>query len=156
MLPERAGEGGLKAKVSGRSKSVYSIHRKMESMVNWEETWTTSMTSSHQVLVDRVDDCYRLGIVHQYRHPIPADSTTTLPRPRRMAYRRSHHRDVFQCPLEAGQTYEMHESAEYGLSAHWVYKEGVNRTNSASVSRESASCWSGTRRSRAQRSSWSW
>ena len=131
MLQKELEKAGLKAKVSGRSKSVYSIHRKMERYGQLGR----NLDDIHdiiaiRVLVEKVDECYHaLGIVHNLWHPINAEFNDYIATPKENGYRSLHTTVMcFNVPLEVQvRTFEMHESAEYGLSAHWVYKEGVKQ-----------------------------
>ncbi len=124
-------KAGLKAKVSGRSKTVYSIHRKMERYGQLGR----NLDDIHdiiaiRVLVDKVEECYHaLGIIHSLWHPISTEFNDYIATPKENGYRSLHTTVMcFNVPLEVQvRTYEMHESAEYGLSAHWVYKEGVKQ-----------------------------
>jgi len=131
MLQKELEKAGLKAKVSGRSKSVYSIHRKIERYAQLGR----NLDDIHdiiaiRVLVEKVDECYHaLGIVHNLWHPISAEFNDYIATPKENGYRSLHTTVMcFNVPLEVQvRTSEMHESAEYGLSAHWVYKEGVKQ-----------------------------
>ncbi|MBN2098426.1 MAG: bifunctional (p)ppGpp synthetase/guanosine-3',5'-bis(diphosphate) 3'-pyrophosphohydrolase [Dehalococcoidia bacterium] len=131
VLQKELEKAGLRAKVSGRSKSVYSIHRKMERYGQLGR----NLDDIHdiiaiRVLVDKVEECYHaLGIIHSLWHPIAAEFNDYIATPKENGYRSLHTTVMcFNVPLEVQvRTYEMHESAEYGLSAHWVYKEGVKQ-----------------------------
>ena len=131
VLQKEMEKAGLKAKVSGRSKTVYSIHRKMERYTQLGR----NLDDIHdiiaiRVLVDKVEECYHaLGIIHSLWHPISTEFNDYIATPKENGYRSLHTTVMcFNVPLEVQvRTYEMHESAEYGLSAHWVYKEGVKQ-----------------------------
>lgn len=131
LLQKELETGGLEAKVSGRSKSVYSIHRKMERYTQLGR----NLDDIHdiiaiRVLVDKVEECYHaLGVIHSLWHPISTEFNDYIATPKENGYRSLHTTVMcFNVPLEVQvRTYEMHESAEYGLSAHWVYKEGVKQ-----------------------------
>lgn len=131
VLLKELEKAGLKAKVSGRSKTVYSIHRKMERYGQLGR----NLDDIHdiiaiRVLVDKVEECYHaLGIIHSLWHPISTEFNDYIATPKENGYRSLHTTVMcFNVPLEVQvRTYEMHESAEYGLSAHWVYKEGVKQ-----------------------------
>ena len=131
VLQKELEKAGLKAKVSGRSKTVYSIHRKMERYTQLGR----NLDDIHdiiaiRVLVDKVEECYHaLGIIHSLWHPISTEFNDYIATPKENGYRSLHTTVMcFNVPLEVQvRTYEMHESAEYGLSAHWVYKEGVKQ-----------------------------
>ncbi|HWR70418.1 MAG TPA: bifunctional (p)ppGpp synthetase/guanosine-3',5'-bis(diphosphate) 3'-pyrophosphohydrolase [Dehalococcoidia bacterium] len=131
VLQKELEKAGLRAKVSGRSKSVYSIQRKMERYGQLGR----NLDDIHdiiaiRVLVDKVEECYHaLGIIHSLWHPIGTEFNDYIATPKENGYRSLHTTVMcFNVPLEVQvRTYEMHESAEYGLSAHWVYKEGVKQ-----------------------------
>ncbi len=131
VLQKELEKAGLKAQVSGRSKTVYSIHRKMERYGQLGR----NLDDIHdiiaiRVLVDKVEECYHaLGIIHGLWHPIGTEFNDYIATPKENGYRSLHTTVMcFNVPLEVQvRTYEMHESAEYGLSAHWVYKEGVKQ-----------------------------
>ena len=159
VLQKELEKAGLRGKVSGRSKSVYSIHRKMERYGQLGR----NLDDIHdiiaiRVLVDKVEECYHaLGIIHSMWHPIGTEFNDYIATPKENGYRSLHTTVMcFNVPLEVQvRTYEMHESAEYGLSAHWVYKEGVKQDEFGSDIARPANRWSGTGKSTATASSWS-
>jgi GTP pyrophosphokinase len=146
VLQKELEKAGLKAKVSGRSKTVYSIHRKMERYGQLGR----NLDDIHdiiaiRVLVDKVEECYHsLGIIHGLWHPIGTEFNDYIATPKENGYRSLHTTVMcFNVPLEVQvRTYEMHESAEYGLSAHWVYKEGVKQDEFGLRIARLANCWS--------------
>jgi GTP diphosphokinase / guanosine-3',5'-bis(diphosphate) 3'-diphosphatase len=121
----------LKAKVSGRSKNIYSLHRKLGRYALQER----DLDDIHdilaiRVLVGKVEECYHaLGIVHNLWRPISGEFDDYVATPKENGYQSIH--TTVMCvstPLEVQiRTYEMHESAEYGVASHWVYKEGLKQ-----------------------------
>ncbi len=123
---------GLKAEISGRPKHIYSIYRKMERY---------SETGKHfddiydllaiRVIVDTVPECYSaVGIIHSLWHPLPGSFDDYIANPRPNGYQSLHTAVMFQgtTPLEVQiRTYQMHHLAEYGVAAHWRYKEGEKK-----------------------------
>ena len=126
----RAGldEVGVVAEVSGRVKHLYSIHGKMRRY----QAEGKSFDQIHDLLALRilagsVDDCYKaLGVVHQTWRPIPGSFDDYIASPRESMYQ-SLHTSVMgpgAHPFEVQiRTHEMHDLAEYGVAAHWQYKE---------------------------------
>jgi len=123
---ERAGIG---AEVSGRPKHIYSIRQKMEryaaSGKNFDDIHDLLAL---RVLVSSVHDCYAaLGVIHSLWHPLPDEFDDYIANPKPNGYRSLH--TVVMCqgatPLEVQiRTYQMHHVDEYGVAAHWRYKEG--------------------------------
>ncbi len=120
---------GLKADVSGRPKHIYSIHRKMEKYAAQGKHFNDIHDLlALRVLVSTVPDCYgALGIIHSLWHPLPGGFDDFIANPKPNGYRSLH--TTVMClgttPLEVQiRTREMRYFAEYGLAAHWRYKEG--------------------------------
>ncbi|MCK6578211.1 MAG: bifunctional (p)ppGpp synthetase/guanosine-3',5'-bis(diphosphate) 3'-pyrophosphohydrolase [Anaerolineae bacterium] len=121
---EHAGVTG--AIISARPKHIYSIYRKMERKdVAFEHVYDVRAL---RVIVDSVPHCYQvLGIVHNLWRPVPGEFDDYIAAPKENFYRSLHTavRDNQGKTLEVQiRTMEMHEHAEYGIAAHWRYKEG--------------------------------
>lgn len=131
-IREMLKDSGIKAEVYGRPKHIYSIWKKMASkQKDFTELFDVRAV---RITVDSVGDCYTvLGIVHgKWRH-IAHEFDDYIANPKDNGYR-SLHTAVFGPegkPLEIQiRTKEMHEFAEYGVAAHWRYKEGSQTDNS--------------------------
>lgn len=121
--------GISKVTISGRPKHIYSIFKKMDKK-------NVPMSQVHdvravRVIVDDVIQCYQiLGIVHSLWRPIPGEFDDYIAAPKDNFYRSLHTavRDNQGKTVEVQiRTWEMHEDAEYGIAAHWRYKEGNKR-----------------------------
>ncbi|MBC3812264.1 RelA/SpoT family protein [Undibacterium aquatile] len=116
---------GIKGEVSGRPKHIYSIWKKMKGKsVNFDELYDVR---AFRVVVDDIKDCYTvLGLVHNVWVPIPKEFDDYISRPKSNGYKSLHTVVVVEDgrPLEVQiRTKEMHQFAEYGVAAHWRYKE---------------------------------
>ncbi len=130
ILKEELAKAGIEAEVYGRPKHIYSIWRKMQRKgVDVDQIYDVLAV---RVLVRTVPECYQaLGIVHQLWTPIPHEFDDYIARPKDNMYQSLHTAVVGPqgTPLEVQiRTYEMHRQAEFGIAAHWRYKEpGVKR-----------------------------
>lgn len=132
-LNQEMAAAGIKAEVSGRPKHIYSIWKKMKGKsVNFDELYDVR---AFRVIVDDIKDCYTvLGIVHNVWAPIPKEFDDYISRPKPNGYKSLHTVVVVDDgrPLEVQiRTRAMHQFAEYGVAAHWRYKEAGNSSFSA-------------------------
>src|SRR6267142_2287830 len=122
-------EGGLAAGISGREKSPYSIWRKMQRKnVSFEQL---ADVMSFRVLVDNAGDCYHaLGTIHSAYHVVPGRFKDYISTPKSNNYRSLHtgvigpERQRIEMQI---RTRDMHEVAELGVAAHWIYKQQAGR-----------------------------
>jgi len=129
ILKEALDEAGIKAEVTGRPKSIYSLYNKIEKYyADGKEFSDIHDLFALRVLVDNVRDCYAaLGIVHSIWHPLPDQFDDFIANPKDNMYQGLHSTvmGMDAHPLEVQiRTYHMHHFAEYGVAAHWKYKEG--------------------------------
>ena len=127
----------LGAEVYGRPKGIYSIHKKMEKYAaEGKELGEIYDQYALRVIVDDVPDCYAaLGVTHRMWSPIPGQFDDYIATPKQNMYQALH--TTVHCdgghPLEVQiKTRDMHQVSEYGVAAHWRYKE---RTGSAAGGR---------------------
>jgi GTP pyrophosphokinase len=126
VLRERLGEAGIRAEFQGRPKHLYSIHNKMQKQgIDLAEVYDQIAL---RVIVPTVADCYHaLGIVHQVWMPLPGRFDDYIAKAKSNGYQSLHTKVIGPAgePLEIQiRTTEMHRTADFGIAAHWQYKEG--------------------------------
>jgi GTP diphosphokinase / guanosine-3',5'-bis(diphosphate) 3'-diphosphatase len=125
-------EADIEAEVSGRAKHLYSVYQKMRRYQSSGRTFNEIHDLlAVRVLVPTISDCYNaLGIVHQHWRPIPGSFDDYISSPKESLYQ-SLHTSVLGPGMRTVEvqirTYEMHEISEYGVAAHWQYKEERSR-----------------------------
>jgi GTP pyrophosphokinase len=125
VLTRELNAAGIEVEIKGRVKHVYSLWQKMQRKNRPIEHIYDVLAV--RIIVDTVKDCYAaLGVIHSQWPPIPGEFDDYIARPKESMYQ-SLHTAVWGLdnkPLEIQiRTHEMHEIAEYGIAAHWRYKE---------------------------------
>ena len=136
-------EAGIKAQVDGRVKHFFSIYKKM---VNQNKTIDQIYDLfAVRILVDTVKDCYAaLGVIHEMYKPIPGRFKDYIAMPKPNMYQSLHttligpNGQPFEIQI---RTFEMHKTAEYGIAAHWKYKEASDGKTSSGNSEEEKLNW---------------
>ena len=128
ILETELAKANIKAEVTGRPKHIYSIHRKMETYAKQnKEVGEIFDLFALRVLVGEKQECYTaLGVIHEKWHPLPNQFDDYISTPKDNLYRSLHTSVLCENthPVEVQiRTHEMHRISEYGIAAHWLYKE---------------------------------
>ena len=136
-------EAGIKAQVDGRVKHFFSIYKKM---VNQDKTLDQIYDLfAVRIIVDTVKDCYAaLGVIHEMYTPIPGRFKDYIAMPKPNMYQSLHTTLIGPngTPFEIQiRTFEMHRTAEYGIAAHWKYKEQSDGKKASGNQEEAKMTW---------------
>ena len=142
-VSEKLKEVGIKAQINGRAKHFFSIYKKM---VNQEKTIDQIYDLfAVRIIVDTVKDCYAaLGVIHEMYKPIPGRFKDYIAMPKPNMYQSLHttligpNGQPFEIQI---RTFEMHRTAEYGIAAHWKYKEASDGKKPVSQQEEEKLSW---------------
>ena len=134
-MKRRLRQEGVKSRVEGRTKHLYSLYRKMRTrQVSFKDVLDVY---GFRIVVERPDDCYRvLGMVHSLYKPVPERFKDYIAIPKANGYQSLHTTlfGPFGTPIEVQiRTEEMDQVAESGVAAHWMYKIGQPGTNTAQL-----------------------
>jgi GTP pyrophosphokinase len=131
QLQDMLKESGIKGEISGRTKHFYSIYRKMKTKgLTLDQIYDLTAV---RVIVNTTEECYEvLGKIHKQWKPVPGRIKDYIATPKRNMYQSLHTTVVtnfgqyFEIQI---RTFEMHKTAEYGIAAHWKYKEQKTTEN---------------------------
>ena len=142
-LQRELAAAGIRAEITGRPKHIYSIWNKMRRKGSGIDALYD--IRAVRILVDDVKDCYAaLGIVHHMWTPLPGEFDDYIAKPKANNYRSLHTAVIGpeEKPLEVQiRTFEMHQHSEYGVAAHWRYKESGSKAGRRDPAFEDRIAW---------------